>query len=589
MAEEFQVDKKPIDLGSEPPSAEGVEKDEEILLARDLTSALVKAIKAFRFYPSDNPSLVGFREQLLKKFQFFLNKYHSFILQVGEYDLSYKGKVLYENRDIKTSLAFFLYKDGLREIRFVEGLEEWEVQGILDILKQTDSINQLEDDVVTMIWEKDFIHINYLATDEFLEEIPIAIPDNIDQFRKNLVFKPIGHEVEVDLFKEDSEEEVNLEQILSGEKQGLPPVVTDRSLYALTPDEVEGLRRDVEAEIDPTSVFGALDILFEILAVEKEQEIFQDAVNTIIKILDAYLTIGEFSKATDLLKRVNIILKTYDLMDWQLDCIRRIILEAGDEVRIERIGKILEREEVRLEDVNAYLLLLQKNSIKPLITLLGELKNSKARRVFCDALSEIGKGAIELFTPFIDDRRWYLVRNIVYILGRIGKEQALPYLQKAFNHEEVRVKREVVQSAGLIGGSKAIGILVKALRDNDLRIRCMAAINLGKMGNKAALIPLLEVIQSKDFHKKERVEVKAFFNAIGMAGSNEAIPILQQFLERKSWFSRGRTEEIRMEVANALAQIGTSEAKAILEEGKNSKEESIREACMKALKGLLTK
>ena len=138
MPEEVVREKKVLDLSVEMPIIEGVETDEELLLARDLTSAFIKAIKAFRFYPPDNPTLKGFRDQLLKKFQFFLNKYQSFVIQVGEYDLSFKGKILYENRDVKASLAFLLYKDGLREIRFMKGLEEWEVQGIIDILKQTE-------------------------------------------------------------------------------------------------------------------------------------------------------------------------------------------------------------------------------------------------------------------------------------------------------------------------------------------------------------------------------------------------------------------------------------------------------------------
>ena len=585
MPEEVSADKKAPDLSVEMPLPEGVETDEELLLARDLTSAFIKAIKAFRFYPPDNPTLKGFRDQLLKKFQFFLNKYQSFVIVVGEYDLSFKSKILYENRDVKTSLAFLLYKDGLREIRFMKGLEEWEIQGIIDIIKQSDNINQLEDDIVTLMWEKDFIHIGHLATDEFLEETPVIIPDNVDQFRKNLVFKPLAHHVEVELTEEGSEEGIDLDEILSKVIEEPPPFVSDRSVYFLTSDEVEGLRRDVEAEIDPIFVFNIMDILFEILALEKEREPYHDAVNILIKILDAFLTLGEFAKATDLLKRVYITLKTYELQDWQIENIRKVIVEAGEEVRIERVGKVLEREEVRLEDVNAYLMLLQKNSIKPLIKLLGELKNSKARRVFCDALSEIGKNSIELFTPFIDDRRWYLVRNITYILGRIGKEQSFPYIQKVFNHEENRVRREAVQALGLIGGPKAIGLLVRALTDNDVRIRCMAAINLGKVGKKAGLIPLLEVVQSKDFYKREPAEIKAFFNAIGMVGSNEAIPVLQQLLERKSWFGRGKIDEIRMGAANALATIGTPDAKAILEEGKNSKDETIRGACTQALRG----
>jgi HEAT repeat protein len=584
MPEEVSADKKAPDLSVEMPLVEGVETDEELLLARDLTSAFIKAIKAFRFYPPDNPTLKGFRDQLLKKFQFFLNKYQSFVIQVGEYDLSFKSRILYENKDVKSSLAFSLYKDGLREIRFMKGLEEWEVQGVIDILKHSENINQLEDDVVTLMWEKDFVHISYLATDEFLEETPVVIPDNVDQFRKNLVFKPLAHHVEVELAEEGSEEGVDLDEILSKVNEGPLPFVADRSVYLLTSDEVEGLRKDVESEVDPTFVFNITDILFEILALEKEREPYHDAVNILIKILDAFLTLGEFTKATDLLKRVYIILKTYDLQNWQIESIQKIIIEAGEEVRIERIGKVLEREEVRLEDVNAYLSLLQKNSIKPLIKLLGELKNSKARRVFCDALAEIGKNAIEMFTPFIDDRRWYLVRNIIYILGRIGKEQSFPYIQKVFNHEENRVRREAIQALGLIGGPKAIGLLVKALTDNDVRIRCMAAINLGKGGKKAGPIPLLEVVQSKDFYKREPAEIKAFFNAIGMMGSNEAVPVLQQLLERKSWFGRGKTDEIRMGAANALAAIGTPEAKAILEEGKNSKDETIRDACTQALK-----
>jgi HEAT repeat protein len=584
MPDEVSLDKKAPDLTVEMPLPEGSETDEELILARDLTSAFIKAIKAFRFYPPDNPTLKGFRDQLLKKFQFFLNKYQTFVLQVGEYDLSFKNRILYENKDVKTSLAFSLYKDGLREIRFMKGIEEWEVQGVIDILKHSETINSLEDDIVTLMWEKDFMHISYLATDEFLEETPVIIPDNVDQFRRNLVFKPLAHHVEVELAEEGSEEGIDLDEILSKVIEEPLPFVSDRSVYFLSADEVEGLRKEVESEVDPVFIFNITDTLFEILALEKETEPFQDAVKILIKVLDAFLTLGEFTKASELLKRVYIILKTYDLQDWQVEGIGKIIIEAGEEIRVERIGKVLEREEVLLEHVSAYLSLLQKNAIKPLIKLLGELKNSKVRRVFCDALSEIGKNHIELFTPFIEDRRWYLVRNIVYILGRIGKEQAFPYVQKAFNHEENRVRREAVQGLGLIGGPKAIGLLVRALTDNDVRIRCMAAINLGKVGKKTGLIPLLEVVQTKDFYKREPVEIKAFFNAIGMVGSNEAVPVLQQLLERKSWFGRGKSDEIHIGAANTLAVIGTPEARAILEEGKNSKDESIREACTQALK-----
>jgi HEAT repeat protein len=98
------------------------------------------------------------------------------------------------------------------------------------------------------------------------------------------------------------------------------------------------------------------------------------------------------------------------------------------------------------------------------------------------------------------------------------------------------------------------------------------------------------VVQSKDFQKKEPAEVKAFFDAIGMVGgSKESILVLQQLLERKSWFSRGKTDEIRIGAAQALAMIGNPEAVAILESGKDSKDEFIRDACLQALRSKPTK
>jgi hypothetical protein len=585
MPDEVSGEKRPIDLTPEMPPIEGVETDEELLLARDLTSSFIKAIKAFRFYPPDNPTLRGFRDNVLKKFQFFLNKYNIFTLQIGEYDFSYNAKVLYENRDAKVSLAFLFYKDGFRELRFLKGLEDWEIEGLLELIKRSDNINELEDDLVTMVWERDFSHITYLATDEFLEENPVPIPDNIDQFRKNLVVSAPAHNVAVDLFEEDTEEGIELDRIFSKAIEAPLPFVSNRGVYFLTADELEGLKKEVDLETHSTFVFNVVEILFEILALEKEQDPYKDVINYFNKILDALITLGEFQKAGDLLKRFYIILKTYQLNEWQKEMVQKFILGAGESQRVELIGKILEREEgIRLEEVHNFLVLLQRNSLQPLIKLLGELKNSKTRRVLCDSLSEIGKNAIEIIAPFIDDKRWYLVRNITYILGRIGKEQAFPYLQKSFNHIETRVRREAIQALGLIGGPKAVGLLTRALTDIDVRIRAMAAINLGKIGKTSALASLLELVQSKDFAKKDPTEIKAFFDAIGMIGSNEATPVLQDILERKSLFGRGKTDGMRNGAANALAMIGSPEAKAILEEGRDSKDESIRNACAQAMR-----
>jgi hypothetical protein len=578
---------KGIELTEGVRSLEGEELDEVVLQARDLVNIFVKTVKAFRLYPPENPSLDEIRSQFFHKLKLFLIRYHSFAFQIGEYDFSFGGKVLYDNRDLKASLAFRLYKDGLRELRFMEGVEEGEIRGLIEIIARMENINELEDDLLTLIWEADFVHIGYLATDEFLDEMPALIPENAEEFRKNLVLKPVAHNVDYDLGDGGEEEEIDLYEILSRKENEPPAIQVNRSLYFLTPEELERLRKEVEAETAPGAVFSIIDILFEILALEKEPEAYQDAVNVLGRLLDALLTLGEFQKAADLLTRLNIILNTYQLLNWQTIIIQHFIEGAGDPQRIARIGRILERgKEAPLEEVSSYLSHLRPNSIRPLMDILGELNHSKARRVLCDTICELGKDSVEIIAPFINDSRWYLVRNVIYILARIGKEQALPYILKGFNHREPRVRREAVQALGLIGSSKGSGPLLRALHDEDTQIRSLAALNLAKVVKKDSLPPLLEVVQSKEFYKREKAEIKAFFDAIGMIGSDEAIQPLQKLLEQRSWFGGGRKGEIRQGAAHALAMIGTPEAKSILQNGKNSKEPNIREACQQAMERL---
>jgi len=81
---------------------------------------------------------------------------------------------------------------------------------------------------------------------------------------------------------------------------------------------------------------------------------------------------------------------------------------AGEPERIARIGRILEKgKEAPLEEVSSYLSHLRPTPFSSDV-VLGELNHSKARRVLCDVISELGKNSVEIIAPFINDSRWYL-------------------------------------------------------------------------------------------------------------------------------------------------------------------------------------
>jgi len=160
-------------------------------------------------------------------------------------------KLLYENRDIKSSSPSSSTRMAFESSVSSKGGRLGNSR-LIDLLKRTDTINQLEDDIVTLIWEKDFVHISYLATDDFLEETPVVIPDNVAQFRRSLIFRPVAHQVEVD--PPEGEEEVDVTELLSRVAEEPPMLASNRSVYFLTPDEVEGCgRRLKERLILPSS------------------------------------------------------------------------------------------------------------------------------------------------------------------------------------------------------------------------------------------------------------------------------------------------------------------------------------------------
>lgn len=571
--------KKPAE--AQKTATENRAAEEEYQQAKDLVTAFIKTIKAFRLYPADNPTLQGMGENLFKRMQVFLEMYNALTLEVGEYDFSFRGRPVYEDRELKGSLPFLFFKDGLRELRFSEGLEEKELKEFTDIILQRDNINEFEDDLITLIWEKDFVHISYAAIDPFVEETPVLIPGNSGQFRRNLSAASLPESARGDFQGGGPEDEFDFDRSVT--EKGKEPLGEGAAVYFLTPAEIESLRKEVEEELRPNRVFEVADVFLEILGLENEAEPYQDTLSALQKLVDALLAAGEFGGARDLLNRVLIILKTYRLEDWQVRAIGRFLETLGDDEHLQRIGAVLEKgTDLRLEEVSAYLLLLDPKSVPGLVRILGELSNSKGRRMLCDTICELAKGKPEYLFPFMDDSRWYLVRNLAYVLGRIGGEGAMAQLEKAYSHSEPRVRREAVQAAGLIGGTRSAALLKKSLKDPDMRIRSMASVNFARVGKRSSLPALLETIQGKDFAKRDPAEVKAFFDAVGSVGSNEALRPLQQILEQKGWFGGGVKEEVRLAAACSLALIGTPEAKAVVQAGADSREESVRRACREA-------
>jgi hypothetical protein len=126
--------------------------------------------KNLRTYQPNNPTLTKSFEVLFDRIIGFLDVNASLTLLVKETDLVFGSAVVYSSADKLDSLAFALYKDGIRLLSFRYGLPKRELHKFMRALNDARDADPYQADLVTILWENDLSYITYRAVDAYLED-----------------------------------------------------------------------------------------------------------------------------------------------------------------------------------------------------------------------------------------------------------------------------------------------------------------------------------------------------------------------------------------------------------------------------------
>ncbi len=576
-----RAEKKPsrlTDLDSKSETADEIDK-EELKSAKEVIQFLTKTAKTLKIYLPNNPIHQKFLQDLTERFTSHLQEYGTLRLKVRQYELLYGNEVVYENSNRLESLAFCLFVDGLREITFHTGLNKEELMNFLEVIGKISDARGTDDDVVTLLWEKNFNHITYLIVEDFWEYESAA--------------QRLTESTNLQAVLKEESQTLSTAKTPSSVLELLGPEQADRSLaeiFELTSREIEQIKQQILFETDQSAVSLLIDILSAILRIEKEYDAFSEIVELLETALDTVLARGDLPYAIMILELYREMLSLQGgLAEPLKGRLKKAIEHAGDAQRIKHLETLFaEGKTLESEQLYNFLVLLDKNALLPLSDLLGKINQMKVRRVICDALAQIGKDHIDLLASRLDDRRWYVARNIVYVLGKIGDSRVIDKFRRLIHHGEVKVRKEVIRALEGINHPKATDLLIQFIQDEDLSIRASVVRLLAKANYKEALEPLLRVIQQRDFEERDLYEKREFMEALAHIGKEEVVPILGKIMKRKGffWFRREKQDEMALCAAIALKSIGTQKAIELLEEGSRSMNKVVRDACAKAIEEL---
>jgi hypothetical protein len=136
-----------------------------------LLTLLATTSRSFLLYDARNEAIRSFLSRLVEGFAETLREEHAIRVEVRPFEIAFEGQPVYLNRDRERSLAFRLYRDGVRALTFHEGFGLDELAHLLEILSiRYSGVHQHEDDTVTLLWKAGFQHLEVVAVEGLAPE-----------------------------------------------------------------------------------------------------------------------------------------------------------------------------------------------------------------------------------------------------------------------------------------------------------------------------------------------------------------------------------------------------------------------------------
>ncbi len=328
------------------------------------------------------------------------------------------------------------------------------------------------------------------------------------------------------------------------------------------------------------------DLLMEMLLQENEYSSFNETVTIIEKTQAEFVRMGVLKSAGDILTR----LQEADRMlpdraaQWK-ERIRNALIMAGGWEKLSQLATMLNlNSSVTSEKLIEYLEHFGWEAISAIVDLLGELEHRHHRLAIVDYLINNGQDHVDIISKGIFDRRWFVVRNTALILGEIGNERALNYLEKAIRHDDPRVRQEMVKGLTKPDRIKNIDILIRLLWDADVVGKQTILKKIISPNYDDALNAIVRIINDDRFVTLNESEQQQLVLGFSSIGGEYAVDYLNSLISEIKFSSEEARSFYRKLAFKALAHNTSQAAGIALENHGKSRKSDVRKMANEAIR-----
>lgn len=545
---------------------------------KDFFVTLGKALRAFQLYDENNPVYQRFVQGLATAFQELWEEMEALHVVVEEHRLLVEGEEVYSSESRSESLAFLLYKDGIRTLTFRPGIED-EAKVFLAVLNQARLARSDGDDLVTLLWEADLQHLRYRHVDLLAEglSLPEAGPGNTPAD-----FKTLLEEEAPDADQETASEAASREAT----PQTLNREDFNPTLYNLDAREMEllrtGIRQEMERDVRGAVVNALFDRLEEPLT-PRQTEI----IGLLNLLIPALLARGELAAATRVLSELRELEGREGVLgDEHHQEVARLLDRLSGPDTLEELVQALEDGAIAPspELLGGFLGHLRAGALGTLIRAAETTKVRELKPVLRRAVAGIAQRNRGALLRFLDHEDPLVVTGALHLAGQMQVREVVPLLPDLLGHPEPVVRKAAVETILQLKASTLANTVRESLMDRDTDVRVAAARVLEALRARGAAGTLKEILQSREIRNAELPEQIAMFEAYGSVEDPQAVEFLDKYLNGRSFLGRREPAEIRACAALALGRVGTPAASAALRKAAADDDPVVRNAVGRALR-----
>jgi len=544
-------------------------------------------MRATQLYLPNNPVYQRAVENIRSAFRQIWQATDDLVFDIGETEMRWEDNAVYSQDQRNESIAWTLYKDGVRSLSFKPGVDEAEIVRFLGVLHQAKNLQaDAPDDLLTLLWAEDFQFISYTFRELASENaVPIEKSETSTADMGSGGGTPGGDAGpgQAATIRRQVEEEA------PPKREGLVSVDDfDTTLYFLDDKEIEYLHKEVEREYAQDLRGNVLAMLFDLLELQTYGTVRAELISILENFIPYLLGAGDFRSVAFILRECKVILQRAR----ELIPEHRQILESlpGRLSQPDALSQLLQSLDEAAshpteDELSDLFTELRAEALGTLMAWLPKLSNERVRGLVQNAAERLAQAhAAEVLKALASSDPAVQV-EMVRLAGRLKLAGAPEGMGPLLERGERELKLAVVEALTNIGSPSATRLLEKAIDDSERDVRITAVKFLGTRGYRNAFPRIEAAVMGTKLKDADLTEKMTFFEAYGSLAGAAGIPALEKMLVPKSGLlARKEDPETRACAAMALGKIRTPAARDVLQKVTQDKEALVRNAVNRALR-----